>query len=170
MYAYPSFPIALQPTRFVAFDISKRSCVVAAVDIKQQIVLQPRKITIEKLQSWATTHLNSTDQVVLEATFNAWFYYDLLKSLVCKVVVANPHQVKLITHSKVKTDAKDALALAKLLAAELVPTVWVPPIEVRELRALVAHRRSLIIQRTQARTRLQAMLAAQHLLPPLQSR
>lgn len=67
---------------------------------------------------------------------------------------------------RVKTDARDALALAKLLAADLVPTVWVPPLEVRELRALVAHRTRLIRQAASAKTRLQAIIASQHLLPP----
>lgn len=152
--------------RFVAFDISKRSCVVAAVNAQQQIVLSPRKVTIEKLESWVHQNLKPDDQIVLEATFNAWFYHDVLKPLVNKVVVANPLQVKLICQTKVKTDARDALALAKLLAAELIPTVWVPPVEVRELRSLVAHRQNLIHQRTQHKTRLLALLAAQHLLPP----
>ena len=87
--------------------------------------------------------------MVIEASGNAWRYYDLLVPLVGEVLVANPSKVKLITQSKVKTDASDAVALAKLLAADLVPTVWVPPQDIRELRALVGHRQRLVRQRTQ---------------------
>jgi hypothetical protein len=69
-----------------------------------------------------------------------WDRYDLLAPLVSRVVVADPTQVKVIAASFVKTDKRDTLALAKLLAANLIPEVWVPPLEVRERRALVAHR------------------------------
>src|SRR4051794_2490075 len=153
-------------TRFVAFDISKRSSVVAAVDAKQQIVLPPRKITIERFQCWITQNLLPTDKVVIEATSNAWYYYDLLKPLVGLVVVANPYKVRLIAEARVKTDARDAIALARLLAADLMPTVWVPHLEVRELRTLVAQRQRLVRQRTAAYNRLQAIIATYHLLPP----
>jgi hypothetical protein len=44
----------------------------------------------------------------------------------------------------VNTDDRAVLHLARLLAANLIPEVWVPPPEVRELRALLAHRRRLI--------------------------
>jgi transposase len=153
-------------TRFVAFDISKRSSVVAAVDAKQQIVLPPRKISIERFQTWITQNLKATDKVVIEATSNAWYYYDLLKPLAGLVVVANPYKVRLIAEARVKTDSRDAIALARLLAADLMPTVWVPPLEVRELRALVAQRQRLVRQRTAAYNRLQAIIATYHLLPP----
>ena len=159
-------PTSDQVNRFVAFDISKLSLVVAAVDAKQQVVLQPKKISVEKFTSWASQNLKATDQVVLEVTGNAWQYYDQLVPLVHSVVVANPSKVKLIAQTKVKTDATDALALAHLLAADLVPAVWVPPPDVRELRALVSHRIRLVRQRTQARNRLHALLATHHLLPP----
>lgn len=64
--------------------------------------------------------------------------------------------VKLISTARVKTDTRDTLHLARLLAANLIPTVWVPPPPVRELRALVAHRERLVRQRTQAKSRRHA--------------
>ena len=48
----------------------------------------------------------------------------------------------------------------------MLPSVWVPPVEVRELRALGGHRRRLIKQRTQTRNRLRAVLFAHNLFPP----
>jgi transposase len=159
--------LEVEVNRFVGFDISKRTSMVAAVDVKQQIVLKPRKVGVERLAQWASQNLLPTDKVVIEATFNAWYYYDILVPFVNSVVVANPNEVRLIAQSKVKTDGRDALALAKLLAAELVPTVWVPPLEVRELRLLVAQRHRLVKQRTQAKNRLQAIVMSHHILPPV---
>jgi transposase len=79
--------------------------------------------------------LTPSDALVLEATSNAWLLYDQLEPLLASVSVAHPLAVKLIAAARVKTDARDTIKLARLLAANLVPAVWVPPVHVRELRA-----------------------------------
>jgi transposase len=155
------------PTRFVALDIHRKYLVVGAVDPHQQVVLPPRRFGFEAFSAWATTHLTSSDAVVLEATSNAWLLYDQLEPVVGSVTVAHPLAVKLIAAARVKTDSRDTIKLAHLLAANLVPAVWVPPVPVRELRALVSHRKRLVNQRTQVRNRLHAVLHRHNLtLPP----
>ena len=71
--------------------------------------------------------------MVLEASSNAWVLYDQSEPLVGQVTVAHPLAVKLISAACVKTDARDTIKLARLLAANLIPAVWVPPLPVREL-------------------------------------
>ena len=154
------------PSRFVGIDLHKHFVVIAAVDALQQIVLKPQRIPLDNLPAWAKTHLNSDDAVVLEATTNAWTVYDLLAPLVARCVVANPLQVKWISAAAVKTDKQDALRLARLLAANLVPEVWVPPQHVRELRALIAHRRQLVKQQTRLKNQLHSILHRYHIAPP----
>jgi transposase len=154
------------PPRFVALDVHKSYLMIGAVDGSQTIVLPPRRVTLAQFPAWTSKHLLPTDQVVLETTTNAWELYDYLVPLVAHVVVADPVQVKVIAASFVKTDKRDTLALARLLAANLIPTVWVPPPVVRELRALVAHRQRLIKQRTMAKNRLQSLLHRHNLPPP----
>jgi transposase len=95
---------------------------------------------------------------VLEATSNAWLLYDQLQPLVAEVVVARLQAVKLIAAARVKTDSRDTIKLARRLSANLIPAVWVPPQEVRELRALVTHRNRLVKPRTQAANRLRSVL------------
>jgi transposase len=155
------------PNRFVALDIHKAYVVIGAVDATHAVVLPPRRITLAQFSDWAGRHLLPTDQVVLETTINAWAFYDQLVPLVSRVVVANPSQIKLIAASMVKTDKRDTLVLARLLAANLIPAVWVPPPEVRELRALVTHRQRLLKQRTMAKNRLQSLLHQHNLIPPV---
>ena len=154
--------------RYVALDVHRHYVMVAALDATQKIVLSPRKIAMDRFEEWAQSSLLMSDEVVLEATTNAWELYDLLAPLVQVVKVAHPLLVKLISSARVKTDTRDALHLARLLLADLIPEVWVPPKPVRELRALVAHRERLIRQRTQARNRLQSVLHAHNLTPPAQ--
>jgi transposase len=47
-----------------------------------------------------------------------------------------------------KSDKVDALMLAKLLKADLLPTVWIPPETQRHIRELLTHRVRLVRQRT----------------------
>lgn len=158
-------PPAQQP-RFVGLDVHKNYVVAAGVDAQQNLVLPARHISFGEFERWITKNLNTADRVVLEATTNAWHIFDQIRPLVASVVVAHPLLVKLITAARVKTDPRDAIKLARLLAAGLVPEVWVPPTEVRELRGLVSHRRRLVNQRTQARNRLHSMLHRHNLVAP----
>src|SRR5687767_4380229 len=130
--------------RFVGLDVHRQTVTVAAVDAQQNVVLSPREISVQRFFTWAKTHLRPEDRVALEATSNAWDFYDQLTPLVAEVKVANTHKLKLITAGRVKTDKHDALVLAKLNAAQLVSEVWVPSQAVRELRTLVTHRQSLL--------------------------
>jgi transposase len=139
---------------------------VGAVDSQQQIVLTPRRFGFESFIAWAATHVSRFDAVVLEATANACVLYDQLIPLAGSVTVAHPLAVKLISAARVKTDAQDTMKLARLLAANLIPAVWVPPVAVREVRALVTHRKRLVKQRSQARNRLQGVLQRHNLSAP----
>jgi transposase len=150
----------------VAFDVHKSYVMVAAVNAAQKVVLTARRVPFCRFEQWINNQLKPTDLVVLEATTNAWYVHDLLEPLVAGVVVAHPYQVKLIAAAAVKTDKRDTLALAKLLAANLIPEVWVPPMEVRELRALISHRRRLVSQQTAAKNRLNSVLHRHNIVPP----
>src|SRR5262249_14288543 len=152
--------------RFVALDVHKLYVMVAAIDAAQQVVLTPRRMSLERFAQWAPEQLTHRDQVVLEATTNAWTLYDQLAPLVQEVKIAHPLLIKLISAARVTTDTRDTLHLARLLAAGLIPEVWVPPPPVRELRGLVAHRQRLVRQRTQAANRLHSVLHAHQILPP----
>ena len=136
------------------------------MDSQQAILLQPRRIAIDDLADWLEGHLQPTDAVVLEAGSMAWFIHDLLKPLAGQVTIAHTAQVRLIARSLIKTDKRDALLLARLLAANLIPAVWVPPPHVRELRELVSHRRALVKQRSAAKSRLRALLLRYQVCPP----
>lgn len=152
--------------RFVALDVHKHYLVVGAVDATKQIVLTPRRVEAIAFSAWAQRYLRPTDQVVLEAGTTTWRWYDLLVPLVARVVVAEPRQTKARMALTVKTDRRDTLGLAMLLAVDLIPAVWVPPPVVRDLRALIAHRQRLISQRTAAKNRLRSLLDRRGIVPP----
>ncbi len=57
--------------RFLALDLHKRYLVVGGVDLYQQVVLKPHRLSLAKWPAWARANLHPTDAVVLEATTNA---------------------------------------------------------------------------------------------------
>lgn len=154
-------------TRFVGMDVHKAYVMVCGINQHQQVVLKPRRVTMEQFQHWVTHYLQPTDEVVLEATSNAWTLYDHVQPLVARAVVVHPQHVQMIASAAVKTDKRDALALARLLAANLTPTVWVPPMPVRLLRSLVNHREQLKRQRVATTNRLHALLHRYNLPLPV---
>ena len=156
----------LAEQRYIGMDIHKEQITIAGVNRQQEVVLKPCIVRIKSFRSWARTKLTETDKIAFEATTNAWHLYDELADLGLDVVVANTHKVKLISASRIKTDKHDALVLAKLHAANLVPEVWVPPMVVRELRSLVSHQKSLTKQRTATKNRLHSLLHRHNLETP----
>ena len=152
--------------RYIGMDIHKGQITVAGVNRQQEVILEPCAIRMKTFTKWARARLNPNDKIVFEATTNAWHIYDELVDLGLDVVVANTHKVKLISTSRTKTDKHDALVLAKLHAANLVPEIWVPPVAVRELRSLVAHQDALMTQRTAAKNRLHSLLHRHNLEAP----
>ena len=151
--------------RFIAIDIHKHYLMIGGIDAHKRIVLPPRRVELSRWPQWAQANLLPTDVVVIEATTNAWAIYDLLSTLVGRAVVAHPAKVKLIAEARVKTDKVDVLTLAQLLRADMLPEVWVPPQQVRDLWALLSHRRRLVSLQTTAKNRLQSVLHRLNLRP-----
>jgi transposase len=146
------------PKRYIGLDIHKKYFVAAGVDSKLNQVLGPHEAPMRYLERWARKNLTPEDAVVLEMTTNTYVVYDTLKPLVHSVTVVHPPHVALIVRAQVKTDKKAAFTLAQLHAAGLLPGVWIPPVEVREMRALIAHRRKMVKLASIAKCRLHALL------------
>jgi len=152
--------------RFFGFDLHKNFVVVAAVNISQEVIFKPYKINSADLENWIIKHITYDDEVVIEAMSCAWIIYDILIQYASRVVVAHPYHVKLIASSFVKTDKRDAVALARLLAANILPEVWVPPQHVRELRSLINHRNRLVWRRADAKCRLRSLYQQYRIVAP----
>ena len=156
----------MEEKRYVGLDVHKYFVVAAGVNATHEVVLRPQRVNLTAFPAWARKHLRPSDEVVLEATGNAWYVYDLLEPLVSRVVVGVTQQIRLIAAAMVKTDRKDALTLARLLAVNIIPAVWVPPLPVRDLRALISHRQRLVQEQTRLKNRLHSVLHRQQVVPP----
>lgn len=154
------------PTRYIGLDIHKHYLVAIGVDQEQNQIFGPYKVRWTSFEGWIQRHLTCEDHIIVEMTTNTWEVHDLLLDHVHSVTVVHPPHVKLIVRAQAMTDVKAALALAQLHAARLLPGIWVPPQEVRELRALVAQRDKMRKLCTTAKNRLQNVLHRHHISPP----
>jgi len=154
------------PTRFMGLDVHKHYLIAVGVDAQLNQVYGPRRVPLSDLESWMQKTLTPRDALVLEMTTNTFALHDELRPYVHSVTVVHPPHVALITRAQVMTDKIAALTLARLHAVSLLPSVWVPPVEVREQRALIAQRARMVRLATQAQNRLHAALHRHHRPPP----
>jgi len=80
--------------------------------------------------------------------------------------VAHAGAVRQIAEARVKTDKEDVKRLIRLLIADIVPEVWIPPQHVRELRGLISYRQRLVKTGAMIRNRLHSLLHRHNLLLP----
>jgi transposase len=152
--------------RYIGLDVHKHYLIAYGVDQDLQVLLPTQRVELSRLEAWMKKSLTRQDQVVLEMTTNTWQLYDELSQYAGSVTVVHPPHVALITRSQVMTDKIAAIILARLLAKGLLVSIWVPPMEIRELRALVAQRTKMSRLATQSKNRLHAALQRHHLAPP----
>lgn len=96
--------------------------------------------------------------IALEATSNWAFIYDLIQPHVNEIKLAHPSKTRLIAESKIKTDKIDSTTLAHLLRTDLLPTSYVAPKHIREIRDILRHRTFLVRLRTRIKNRIHSLL------------
>ncbi len=145
-------------TRYIRIDLHKAYLVATGVNRELQVVYGPKRVQLSQVTEWMQNDLRREDRAVVEMTTNTYPIYDALVERVASVTVVHPPHVALITRAQVSTDRKSALTLAKLHAAGLLVGIWMPPPDVRDLRAVVAQRRKMVRLRSKAKNRLRAFL------------
>jgi transposase len=96
-------------------------------------------------------------QAAIEATSNYYHIHDTLSEYL-DVTVTNPGKLRLISDTDNKTDRVDAKQLARMLRLGSIPESYVPTDDVREARALVRGRYSLIENRTEYANKIHGLL------------
>lgn len=155
-----------QIDRYIALDIHKEYVLAGGQTAKQEWALPPHRISMAKFREWANANLHAGDALVIETTTNVWEIYDIVAPLATRTVVAHAGAVRQIAEARVKTDKEDVKRLIRLLIADIVPEVWVPSVEVRELRGVISYRNRLVKMGTMVRNRLQSLLHRHNILLP----
>jgi transposase len=151
---------------YLGVDHHKKDAQIVGINEQGTIVVERRLPC--KREDWEQlrAELDGPVQSVLEAGWNWGKLFDLLEELSFNPRLANPLKVRLIAESFIKTDRRDALALAQLLRMNWIPEVHVPPRQTRDRRNLLRQRAWLVQQRTRIKNRVHAILDRNHVELP----
>jgi transposase len=127
--------------RSIGVDMHRDFCQVAVADGGRARSAGRIATTPEQVELFARS-VAPTDRVVLEATGNALAVARIIQPHLAEVVLAQAKQLRAISHARVKTDKADANVLADLLAADLIPAVWIGDERARIVRRLGRSTRS----------------------------
>src|SRR5882757_3581122 len=95
--------------------------------------------------------------VGMEACGHYPWFERLLAELGIELWFGDAARVRASVVRKQKTDRRDAEHLLDLLRQDRFPRIWVPSLEVRDVRQLLVHRHKQVQARTRTKNQLQAM-------------
>ena len=115
---------------------------------------------LHQLLDWLKSQ--SCINVCMESTGKYWHpVFNILEEY-CDVVVANPKYVKGIRGKK--TDIKDSVWLCDLHKHGLVPSSFIPPLSIRQIRDLMRYRFKLINFKSSEKNRIQNSLTVSNIM------
>jgi transposase len=84
--------------------------------------------------------------------------FEALDKMGFEVLLSHPLKTRAIADARIKSDKIDAGILSDLLRANLLPTSYIPPKGIRDLREILRHRMRLVRSRSVLKNRLRAIL------------
>lgn len=100
-------------------------------------------------------------RVGMEACGHYPWFERLLEELGIELWMGDAARVRASVVRRQKTDRRDAEHLMDLLRTDRFPRIWVPSLEVRDVRQLLVHRHKQVQARTRTKNQLQAMALSQ---------
>lgn len=144
---------------YIAFDAHKQYTLASVVTPEGQVVREER---IEHARGALRGFLERCERgspVAVETIGNWYWIVDEIEAAGCLPKLVHARKAKLMMGEINKTDKLDARGLNRLQRNGTLPTVWIPPGEVRDQRDLPRTRMVFVRQRTQLKNRLHATLA-----------
>ena len=144
---------------YVGIDVHRKRSQVAVVAEDGKVQLNRNVVNGSEPMLRLIGALPAGTPVAFEAAYGWGWLIELLEDYGFDPHMVHPLRCKAIASARLKNDKVDAAILAQLLRADLLPEAWIAPQPVRQLRALLRHRASLVRLRTQLRNRIHAVAA-----------
>jgi transposase len=144
---------------YIAFDAHKRYTL-ASVERADGHRLREERIPHERGRLRQFLARCERGSPVAVETMGSWYWIvDEIEAAGCVPRLVHARKAKLMMGMINKTDTLDARGLNRLQRTGTLPTVWIPPGELRDQRDLPRTRMVLVRQRTQLKNRIHATLA-----------
>ena len=141
---------------YIAFDSHKRYTWVEREQVETRKVRQFRVEHAPGAIRRALAGCPPGTAVALEATANWYWIVDEIEQAGLEPRLVHPRKAKLMMGLINKTDKLDTHGMNRLQRNGTLPTVWIPPGELRDLRELTRTRLVLGQQRTRLKNRIGA--------------
>lgn len=144
--------------QYIAFDTHKRYTL-ASVETSNGTRMQEAKILHKRGALAQFLNRCETGSPVAVETVGNWYWIvDEIEQAGCKPRLVHARKAKLMMGMINKTDKLDVRGLNRLQRNGTLPTVWVPPGEIRDQRELPRTRMALVRMRTLLKNRIHATL------------
>lgn len=155
--------------KYIGFDIDSNKTVACVVQQGQKERYTTLKTDLPEMQQYLQRERQDASAVHLtfEISGEAGDRYEALRGLVDTVTVSNPHKLTWIYRTSKKNDRVDCRKQAVLLSIGEVPAVHIPKREVRQWRATIQQRRTLVNRIVSVKNRIRALLKGNGLTRPL---
>lgn len=151
---------------FTGCDAHKKYSVFTSIDERCKVHFTQR-VEHEKAEFRKFLHSLPVDTpVAVESTGNWYWIIDEIERAGLIPQLVHPARAKVMMGQINKTDKLDAEGLAKLLRNGTLPTVWIPPAEIRDKRELPRTRLTLVHMRTMLKNRIHATFAKYNITFP----
>jgi transposase len=144
---------------YIAFDAHKRYTLASVVRPDGQLVREQRIAHERGALREFLERCERGSPVAVETIGNWYWIVDEIEAAGCLPRLVHARKAKLMMGEINKTDRLDARGLNRLQQSGTLPTVWIPPGELRDERDLPRTRMVLVRQRTQLKNRIHATLA-----------
>lgn len=146
----------------LGIDHHKRYSQVAALDANGTMLMNIKVNNNKDSFQSLLNELGEPCEGVMESGYAWGPTYDLFDELGVQMTLAHAQKVRAIADAKIKTDSIDALTLARLLQADLIPEVHVPDKDIRQQKEVLRQRCWFIRMRTMLKNRIHALLDRNH--------
>ncbi len=145
--------------QYIAFDAHKHYTWALVQDKKGKVMAEQRIDHIRGALAGFLETFEPGSPVAVETIGNWYWITDEIEAAGMVPQLVNARKAKLMSGSINKTDRLDARGINRLQRSGTLPTVWIPPRELRDARELPRTRMVLVRQRTQLKNRIHANLA-----------
>lgn len=143
---------------YISLDVHKRYTLAEREAVTSKRAFQRR---IEHQRGAIAAYLADAEPgtaVAVEATGNWYWIVEEIEQAGCVARLVHPGKAKVMMGCLNKTDKLDVHGMNRLQRTETLPTVWIAPREIRDLRDLPRTRMFFCQQRTRLKNRIQASL------------
>jgi transposase len=156
--------------KYIGFDIDSKNTVACVIQPGKKDSYSTIRTDVEQMKNFLLQQRTSGDKLHLtfEISGEAGYRYDALSDFADDITVSNPTKMTWIYRTSKKNDRIDARKQALLLSIGEIPKVHMPKREIRQWRATIGHRRTIIGKGTRAKNCIRALLKAHGFSRPAQ--